>query len=525
MTDETSTREDTAALPTGRAAPLRILILNWRDIRHPAAGGAERVTFEMARRWREWGHEVIWFAASYPGAAKRETIDGIDVWREGSQATVHWQAFRHYRRFFRGRFDVIVDEVNTIPFFTPLYARAPVVLLLHQLARKVWFYEAPWLLAALGYVAEPLYLQPYRRVPVLTVSESTKRDSERLGLRAPVTILPLGIDLPRSDRLPDLDQKERRWTVIYVGRVVPSKRVPHLIEALRRLRDKHGQQAQLWIVGAVSDDYQATLHAQVIREGLAGDVVFWGQVPLETKRDLLQRAHVLAMTSVREGWGLTVGEAAGVGTPSVVYDVPGLRDSTIHEQTGMICPDNSPEALARAMARMKADPKLYGRLRESAWGRTAPMYWERTAVVGQLALTDAIQRHEGRKHRARQIARRDWTYPVAVVLALAVLLLSHNYALAIAAGLLVACVMGRISALTVMVTGLVFVGVAAGLALLDQLGWINESPRLTLIAAALGLADLRSAENGAGVNAFELFAVGTAGLLTQAIRAPQRGDK
>ena len=128
MTRETITLARSTAPPAERAAPLRILILNWRDIRHPAAGGAERVTYEMARRWGEWGHHVTWFAASFPGAAGRETIDGIDVWRAGSQATVHWQAFRHYRRHFEGRFDVIVDEVNTLPFFTPLYAREPAVL-------------------------------------------------------------------------------------------------------------------------------------------------------------------------------------------------------------------------------------------------------------------------------------------------------------------------------------------------------------------------------------------------------------
>jgi glycosyltransferase involved in cell wall biosynthesis len=521
---------DTRSAPIPRPAesvtPLRILILNWRDIRHPSAGGAERVTFEMARRWRQWGHEVTWFAASFPGAAGRETIDGIDVWRAGSQATVHWQAFRHYRRFFRGRFDVIVDEVNTIPFFAPLYARAPVVLLLHQLARDVWFYEAPAPLAALGFAAEPLYLQPYRRVPLLTISQSTKRDAERLGLRAQAGILPMALDLPRSDHLPNLDQKERRWTLVYVGRVVPSKRVTHLIEALRRLRDTHGQSAQLWIVGMVSDRYRKTLQAQVDRDGLTGDVVFWGQVPLTMKRHLLQRAHVLVMTSVREGWGLTVSEAAGAGTPSAVYDVPGLRDSTVHERTGLICAPSSPDALADGVARMMLDPSLYARLRETAWESTAAMSWDRTAEVGLLALADAVERRRSGTQRARALtaARRiDWMYPAAIVVAFAVLLASHNYTLAIAAGLLVACVVGRISASVLLIAGLAFVGAAGALALLDQLGWINESPRLTLIASSLGLTDLRSAENGAGVNAFELFVAGVAGLLTQEVRASRRG--
>src|SRR5438270_12706992 len=105
----------------------RILILNWRDVSHPQAGGAEKVTHEIARRWVEWGHRVTLFCASFPGADPEDVIDGVRVVRRGNQHTVYWQAFRHYKSLFRGQCDLIVDEVNAIPFLAHLYAQEPVL--------------------------------------------------------------------------------------------------------------------------------------------------------------------------------------------------------------------------------------------------------------------------------------------------------------------------------------------------------------------------------------------------------------
>src|SRR5205085_1272425 len=133
------------------------VILNWRDILHPRAGGAEKVTHEIARHWVQWGHRVTLFCAAFPGAAYQETVDGVCVVRRGRQQTVHWDAYWHYRAGFQGRCDVIVDEVNTVPFFAPLYAREPVIMYCNQLAREVWRYEAPFPLSVVGYGAEPLY--------------------------------------------------------------------------------------------------------------------------------------------------------------------------------------------------------------------------------------------------------------------------------------------------------------------------------------------------------------------------------
>ena len=160
---------------------MRILILNWRCPRNPRAGGAEIVTHEIARRLVAWGHQVEWFSATFPGAANEEILDGIRILRSGRQWTVHWRAFRRYHRRLRGNFDAVIDEVNTVPFFTPLWAEIPRFMFIHQLAREVWWYESRFPVSGIGYLAEPLYLRLYRRSPVLTVSPSTREDLRSLG--------------------------------------------------------------------------------------------------------------------------------------------------------------------------------------------------------------------------------------------------------------------------------------------------------------------------------------------------------
>lgn len=366
--------------------PRHILILNWRDIAHPRAGGAEKVTHEMARRWVTWGHQVTLFCASYPGGRAEEVIDGVRVIRRGHQHTVHWEAYRYYRRHVQGRCDAIIDEVNTIPFFAPLYAREPVIMYSNQLARDVWRYEARFPLNVAGYMLEPLYLQAYRHTPVMTISRSTEDDLRRLGLSGPYTIIPMSIDTRAPEALPALDTKEPCLTLLFAGRVVPSKRVDHIIRALRQLRQTDTVDAQLWIIGAWDETYRRMLDRQIADLGLSGHVTFWGRVDVTTKESLMARAHIFVMTSVREGWGLVVTEANALGTPAVVYDVPGLRDSTCDGETGLICRGNTPSALAQTILALHEDPSLYARLRHCAWVAARELDWDKTAQTAWNAL-------------------------------------------------------------------------------------------------------------------------------------------
>jgi glycosyltransferase involved in cell wall biosynthesis len=363
---------------------MRILILNWRCPRNPKAGGAEAVTLQIARRLVLAGHEVEWFSATFPGAPESESFEGIRFVRAGRQATVHWKAFRRYRGKLRGVFDIVVDEVNTIPFLTPLWADIPTVAFIHQLARQVWWYETPFPLNALGYSAEPIYLRPYRRGPVLTVSESTKQDLLGLGFTGPITVLPQGLEEIDSR----LQSKSDLPTVLYVGRMAPSKRVDDVIRAFAIFTSRLGA-ARLWLIGDGSPNYLARLRRVIESLGIAGQVEFLGRVSNAEKHRRMAQAHVLTMASAREGWGLVVIEANACGTPAVVYDVAGLRDAVVHEETGLLVPA-SPEALAGGLLRLWMEPSLRERLSVAALERSKTFSFDNTASAAEQRIAHLV---------------------------------------------------------------------------------------------------------------------------------------
>ncbi len=336
------------------------------------------MTHRIGERLAAWGHEVTLLTASFPGASSEEELDGVQVIRRGGQLSVHWEAAKWYRQQGQGAFDVVIDEINTIPFFAPLYAGVPVVAYINQLAREVWWHEAPRMLAWCGYIVEPWYLKAYRRTPVVTISASTADDLVALGHTAPRHIIPMAIDLEPLACL-DEPKKEARPTLVHLGRIAPSKRIDHAIEALGILQAQGTPEAQLWIIGRGDVRENARLRDLAYARGLEESVRFWGGIPDEEKTRLLQRAHILVACSVREGWGLAVTEANAMGTPAVVYDVPGLRDSTRHGETGLVCQENAPASLAEGIATLLQDPAAYGRLQQGAWEWSKTFNWDATA--------------------------------------------------------------------------------------------------------------------------------------------------
>lgn len=356
---------------------MKILVFNWRDIKNPLAGGAEVLIHEHMKRWVKNGHEVTLFSSAFTDCLKKETIDGAVVLRAGNKYTVYAHAFLNYKKHFRGNFDVIIDSINTIPFFTPFYAKERKLAFVYQLCRQIWFYEFPLPLAAIGYLLEPFFIKAYKKCRVLTISQSTRQDLMGLGLKEQeIHIIPMGIDFRPLAFAPE---KKDKPTILYVGRLKKSKRVHHIIEAFSRVKIEVPE-ARLWIVGEGDEPYKKRLQELVKRSGL-NDVTFWGFTKHEQKLDLMRDAWLVVMASVKEGWGLTVIEANALGTPSVVYDVSGLRDSTRDGYNGLVCPQNTPESLAQTVLKLLKDKALYGKLRGNALEWSKNFDWDRSAQV------------------------------------------------------------------------------------------------------------------------------------------------
>lgn len=314
-----------------------------------------------------------WFSGTFSGAPADESIDGIRFLRRGHQWSVHWAAYRHYRESIARDFDVVVDEVNTMPFFTPLWAGIPSVMFIHQLAREVWWYESRFPISLLGYLAEPIYLQCYRSSPVITVSRSTEGDLRRLHFRGPIRIISEGIDTECDGA----DKKAVEPTFLCVGRIAPSKRLDHAISAFAMFLDAFGS-GRLVLVGEGSASYKRRLVDLASRLGVSDRVSFSGRVDSAEKRRLMTEAHMLLACSVREGWGLVVSEASACGTPAIVYDVPGLRDSVQDQLTGLVVAPR-PAALSEAMLRLIGDSDLYARLAAEGRRRSASLSFEESA--------------------------------------------------------------------------------------------------------------------------------------------------
>lgn len=116
------------------------------------------VNEEIAKRLARDGHEVIFLVGGFKGCALEETIDGYKVVRLGNRWSVYWKAWRYYKKNLRGWADLVIDEVNTMPFFCKFYVREKNILFVHQLCREIWFYEMAFPLNVLGYALEPIYL-------------------------------------------------------------------------------------------------------------------------------------------------------------------------------------------------------------------------------------------------------------------------------------------------------------------------------------------------------------------------------
>jgi glycosyltransferase involved in cell wall biosynthesis len=352
---------------------LRILILNWKDLSHAGAGGAEVFTEEVARRLVARDHSVTLFAAAVEGRPPRELIEGVDVVRAGGRVGVYRAARQFWSQQAPNTYDVVIDEINTRPFLTPRWIReTPIVALIHQLAREIWAYETPFPLSVLGrYVLEPWWLRTYRDVPAITVSASSAESLARYHAWRDVSVVPEGYT---PHPVPDV-RKEGEPTVVFLGRLVAMKRPLDAMEAFQVLA-RHAPTARLWVIG--DGPLRPRLESKAPER-----VIFLGRTSSEEVRSRLARAHVLVATSVREGWGLNVSEAAACGTPSVGYRVPGLVDSL--SASGGLAVDATPAALAEGLAGFFAGsvdlrPKI----------STVP--WEKVAAAVEDRLLEVVAR-------------------------------------------------------------------------------------------------------------------------------------
>ena len=340
---------------------MNILMLSWRGPNHPNAGGAEVVTHEYLKAWAKAGHQVFWFTSSVPSLPPLEVIDQIHVIRKGFQILqVQFEAILWYLFSPHPKFDLVIDQFHGIPFFTPLFVPAKKLAFIHEVAKEVWWinhlrFPFNYLFGAIGYIIEPfIFKLLYRRLPFLTVSQSTQDDLIHWSIPpSNIHVIPNGVTTQ-----PVKFSKEKTPTIIYCGAIAKDKGIQDALVTFSLLQSVHPNW-QFWVVGKGEDKYLNSLH-------LPHNVKFWGFVNDSKKFELLARAHVMLNPSVREGWGLVNIEANSVGTPVVAYAVPGCRDSVKHFITGLLCPFKDTSCLADSVRNLITNKPLYSRISTAA---------------------------------------------------------------------------------------------------------------------------------------------------------------
>lgn len=354
----------------------RILFINWRDIKNPEAGGAEVHLHEISRRIAAKGHMVTVLASTFPGASPEEEIDGVRVVRKGGKFTFNLHVPGNIRRLSHEHpFDIIVDDINKIPFYTPLYVKRPLLALAHHLFGKTIFLEAAFPVALYVHMSEALIPKIYRGTRFVVVSESTKQELAEKGIpEADISIVYNAVD--HTIYRPSEEPKPAGPLIGYVGRIKRYKKIDYLLEALKIVLERIPG-ARLMLAG--SGDYLPSLVSLAARLRVNDRVEFMGFVSEEAKIQMLQRAHVVVNPSSKEGWGVTVIEANACGTPVIASDVQGLRDAVVDGKTGFLVPFGDVEGFARRMLEVLQNQELRKSLSEEAIAHARRFNWDDSA--------------------------------------------------------------------------------------------------------------------------------------------------
>lgn len=354
------------------AGTAAIVVCNWRDLTHPEGGGSELYVEQVARGLAALGNRVTLLCARVPGQPTDEVRDGVTYRRRGGRFGVYLYAAAALL-FRRVPADVVVDVQNGLPWLSRLVTRRPVVVLLHHVHREQWPIAVGALRGRIGWWIESVVApRLYRRSRYVTVSQATRRELGRLGIRERRTaVVHNGMrPLPATEAARSATPR-----VAVLGRLVPHKRVEIVLEAAAHLAPAFPD-LTVDVIGR--GWWEPRLRELAEQLGLDDRICFHGFVDEQTKADLLAQAWVHAVPSIKEGWGLSVIEAAAAGTPSVAFvDAGGVSESVVDGVTGLLVDGGEPE-FAAALHRLLADAPLRASLGRAARNRAELFTWERT---------------------------------------------------------------------------------------------------------------------------------------------------
>lgn len=374
---------------------MNILVVNYRDRLHPAAGGAEKHLHRIFSLIVQAGHQVVLFTTSFKGAKEREVVDGIQVIRKGGDLMFQLNCALNLKKLDREfNFDVVVEDLNKLPLFTPLFLKKPVLVQMHHLWRGSIFHEASLPVAFGVWLFERLIPLFYRKQDFAVVSPSTKRELCEIGIdESRIAVIYNGSD-DCGTTAEDGGQVENLSGIPYflwLSRVHKYKGIWTALEAFEEFAKNHTD-VKLMVAG--DGPLLKKIPTWLKQHHLSDRVELLGFVSREKKRELLAGAVALLQTSFKEGWGLTVVEAAKLGTTTIACDVPGLRDSVRNGETGLLFQAGDAQACASEMDRLYSNDDLRTRLAEAAKNYADEFRWDTAAELTTNLLQGIMIEHQ-----------------------------------------------------------------------------------------------------------------------------------
>ncbi len=363
--------------------------MNWRDIANPSAGGAELVTHEIARRWINWGNEVRLLTSTYPSARREENVEGLKVTRVGGKYSVYLASAYRFLKEYSHSYDIVIDQINSIPFLATLYSGVPVVPLIFQITGDIYYREMPRFISSIAVAVEPLLLKLYGGCQVIVLSNSTKEDLVSMGFFPDdIHICQPGVD--HEEFVPG--KKTPYPSILYLNRFARYKNPEHVLTSFRKVLDEVPN-CKLTLAGARTRDDLDRLQKHTNELGLGDSTEILPFVRGKSKVELLKRSWIHVLPSMREGWGISILEAAACGTPTVGYDVSGVRDAVRHGETGLLVPYGNISSFTQAIQTLLGNDELRRSMSEESKRWASTFTWESTAVKAMRAMTTALNGH------------------------------------------------------------------------------------------------------------------------------------
>ncbi|OQX92962.1 MAG: hypothetical protein B6D58_00275 [candidate division Zixibacteria bacterium 4484_95] len=354
----------------------RILAVNWQDLKHPASGGAEIHLEEILRRLVKRGHKIDLLCCNFPGGKREENVEGVNIIRHGSRTFFNYVVPLVLRSLIKkNKYDLIFEDVNKVPFYTPLYHKLPVLVIFHHLFGGSIFREINLFLGIYIYLSEkpvPLF---YKKNHLMVVSESTAQEIISKGIsKSHVHVVHNGIDKDVYNFDSNVTKFERP-TILYVGRIKKYKSIETAIDAMPGILQRLPE-AKLVIIG--TGDHLPVLKEYVKRKRLTDFIELEGFVSQETKIEYYRRSHLLVYPSYKEGWGLTNIEANACGTTVLASRVPGLRDSVDEGKSGLLFEYGNVNEFVEKVLKILTDNDYRSQLEKGALVHASKFSWDKT---------------------------------------------------------------------------------------------------------------------------------------------------